>query len=767
MNRLRLFSRRGNNRTSLIITAAASVIGFLPSVDALGVNTTFTNANNSLLWADPGNWSNGVPTSADTAIFSTPPGGAVDLGNAARPVGFLRFNGNGYELGNGTLEVGGPFFSIVADGSALINANLTSPGAGVLSLSGLGLTVAGNIFGDVQLRGTGQLSGTNTYTGTTSVQAFSLVNNGSASGSSRWDVGGRLQLDYGSAGSVDKIGDTAPIKLHASELQFNNASGMQVNETVGTITLLKSANVIKLSTTDSSAGTLTVSFPNIIGEDFATALIDVNPAEGTRFKPTLSTVDGGATAGVQNVIYSWLMGLVRPIPGAVDGPLSFITYSDARGMRPLDLATEYVSSIDGSQSDTRLTTTQTLNGGSTGIVHSLALHGANAGVQLNNNAQLRVGQGALALSADSTATGEILSVSGTGTLSTFADNFVIWTDAYAENAHRYRIDVPITASVLTKSGPGTLVLSRGSAISGPVHVNAGTLIAAAPGALGGNNSSVSLRLGAVVRFSAASQHYGTLSMDQSLIDSSSPTIFTAPVVVDSGVVATFDHVTGTGGITKYGAGRLRIAGDSSPAGVGFNMVDGSLQINGTYQNVPLDLPGGGSISSGLFVNGFGTTTFLGTGTFLGTINVSISPGVDAVGQLTVGTISNSASGSRIAIEIAGNTPDIEYDQLVVLNAARITGRTLDVDLLNGFTTTLGIQFTIIDDQFAGAINGTFNNLPQDAVFFADGQAFQISYFGGDGNDVVLTAVVPEPAMCGVFASFVVMAMAGARTRRHR
>jgi hypothetical protein len=238
------------------------------------------------------------------------------------------------------------------------------------------------------------------------------------------------------------------------------------------------------------------------------------------------------------------------------------------------------------------------------------------------------------------------------------------------------------------------------------------------------------------------------------------------VSVADGIVASFQHVAGTGAIAKYGGGRLRITGNSAPAGsASVSVQEGSLEIDGTYQVVPYVFQGGGSFQDGLFIRGPGAATLLGTGTVLGTVETSIAPGIDAPGQLTVGTI--SASTGSIQIQLAGNDPADEYDRLVVLNASRLTGRSLDIDLLNGFTPTLGDQFTIIDDRFAGAVSGTFLNLPQDSIFFADGRAFQISYTGGDGNDVLLTTVVPEPGSIALVVLILPVLDRTARGRRRR
>jgi autotransporter-associated beta strand protein len=724
-------------------------MSFSTSHWAQGLSTTFTNASNNLLWGDAGNWSNGVPGSGDGAIFPTAAPGAIDLGGLSRQVESIRFIGDGHQLGNGSLAAS----RITATGTALVTANLTAPTFRDITFSGPGLTVAGTIFGDGPVRGTAIFTGANTYTGRTSVSTLTLANAGSAAASAAWDLtAGRLAISYGAAGEVNKLGDAAPITMFRTDLSFHNGSGAQVTESIGTITLHKSANNIKLTTTDSAAGTMNVTLPTIVRDDFASALLDVNPGQGTRLVPT-----GARNGGQNNLIYGWLMGVARPSATSTETRLSFITYSDSRGLRPLDLATEYNNSIDGSITDVRLTAPQAVN--SSTAAHSLVLHGA--GVQLNG-AQLNLSTGALALSTDASASAEILAFGGTGTLSTAAPEMHVWTDAYASNTHRYRVDVPIQASQLTKSGPGALILSKPNTITGPIRINDGTLVAAAQGALGSTSTPLLLRQGATIGFQSESQSHGTLTMDSFFFDESHGVLSFAHMNVASGIVATFDHVAGTGGLSKYGGGRLRITGDSSPAGVSISVIDGSLQIDRTYQNVPINLPDGATLFESLSINGTGTATVLGSGTIVGRINISIAPGVDAPGQLTVGTISTSTGPSSINIELAGATPMTEYDRLVVLSGTRLTGRSLDVDLLNGFTPALGSQFTIIDDRFAGGITGTFNGLAQDAVFFADGRAFQINYLGGDGNDVVLTAVVPEPASAFVIASGAVLY----RRRRH-
>jgi hypothetical protein len=56
---------------------------------------------------------------------------------------------------------------------------------------------------------------------------------------------------------------------------------------------------------------------------------------------------------------------------------------------------------------------------------------------------------------------------------------------------------------------------------------------------------------------------------------------------------------------------------------------------------------------------------------------------------------------------------------------------------------------IVNNQGSDAISGIFNGLPQGATVTLGSQAYSISYTGGDGNDVVLTALAAVPTMSGM------------------
>ena len=146
----------------------------------------------------------------------------------------------------------------------------------------------------------------------------------------------------------------------------------------------------------------------------------------------------------------------------------------------------------------------------------------------------------------------------------------------------------------------------------------------------------------------------------------------------------------------------------------------------------------GSIASPVTVNSGGTLG--GTGTVGNTVTVNsggtIAPGTSP-GILNTGTLTLTA-GSTLTVEINGTTVGTQYDQVNVTGGVTLGNATLNVVL--GFTPSAGQTFTIIANDLADAVVGTFSGLPEGSIFTAGAGRFSISYVGGSGNDVVLTAL---------------------------
>ncbi|HRI04238.1 MAG TPA: Calx-beta domain-containing protein [Pyrinomonadaceae bacterium] len=122
----------------------------------------------------------------------------------------------------------------------------------------------------------------------------------------------------------------------------------------------------------------------------------------------------------------------------------------------------------------------------------------------------------------------------------------------------------------------------------------------------------------------------------------------------------------------------------------------------------------------------------------GTIRPGASPGVINSGDL------NLASGSTYPVEIGGTIPGNgagRHDQLNVTGTVALGGN-LTLAQSGGFNPANGNTFVIINNDLGDLVSGTFNGLPEGATipnFIGTGRDAKISYVGGDGNDVVLTA----------------------------
>lgn len=135
-------------------------------------------------------------------------------------------------------------------------------------------------------------------------------------------------------------------------------------------------------------------------------------------------------------------------------------------------------------------------------------------------------------------------------------------------------------------------------------------------------------------------------------------------------------------------------------------------------------------------------TLKGTGTagdvvVYGTIAPGLSPGCLNTGDLTL------QDGSTYDFEVGGTTACTQYDQIKVTGTVT-AGGTLNTILYNNFKPTAGQKYTIIDNDGADAVTGTFSGLAEGATVTITGASFTISYVGGDGNDVVLTALAGAP-----------------------
>ena len=148
------------------------------------------------------------------------------------------------------------------------------------------------------------------------------------------------------------------------------------------------------------------------------------------------------------------------------------------------------------------------------------------------------------------------------------------------------------------------------------------------------------------------------------------------------------------------------------------------------------------------LTGTGTDAWTVSGGTLGgtaTIgSVAMVGGTVAPGQ-SAGILSTSAfelaATATFAVEIGGTNSGTGHDQISTVGLVTFGG-TLAPTLINGFSPVPGTEFVIIANDGVDAVIDTFAGLAEGALFTAGGSSWRISYTGGDGNDVSLTAIEP-------------------------
>ena len=132
----------------------------------------------------------------------------------------------------------------------------------------------------------------------------------------------------------------------------------------------------------------------------------------------------------------------------------------------------------------------------------------------------------------------------------------------------------------------------------------------------------------------------------------------------------------------------------------------------------------------------------------GVINGNITGGeFNVCGVVSLGNNSPSKNTMRVFVLQDPGVYKVKilnkdhYDQIAAEGVGLVNGR-LDLTYLEGGVIKKGDTFTIIDNKGPYPIEGNamFKDLPEGAEVTVGGAIFKISYVGGDGNDVVLTAL---------------------------
>ena len=289
------------------------------------------------------------------------------------------------------------------------------------------------------------------------------------------------------------------------------------------------------------------------------------------------------------------------------------------------------------------------------------------------------------------------------------------------------------AGSLTKAGTGTLLLSGVNTYTGATTVGAGTLRLGVTNSIN-SASAVTVSAGATFDLGGFSDIVGSIAGAGSITSSAAGAV--TLMAGGSNATTAFSGViqdgSGTVALTKTGTGTLTLSGANTYSGT-TTVSAGTLLVNGAQSSSAVSLNGG---------------TLGGTGT-VGAITStasggSVSPGQAGPGILNSGNVNWSSGSPSFVVQLNGTTAGSGYDQLNVTGTVNLTGASLSGTM--GFTPPTGATFTLINNDGADAIVGAFAGLPEGATVTFSGQAFKISYVGGSGNDVVMSAAKPNLAV---------------------
>ena len=190
-------------------------------------------------------------------------------------------------------------------------------------------------------------------------------------------------------------------------------------------------------------------------------------------------------------------------------------------------------------------------------------------------------------------------------------------------------------------------------------------------------------------------------------------------------------------LTKVGTGTLVLENANIYSG-GTIINGGKLVINNTQS-------GSGTGAGPVQVNAGGLG---GLGTIAGDVTVgdglagraSLSPGSSSVSPGTLTIQSTLTFNSDATYRFKLNIRDSTHDEVVAAGVTINSGARFVFVAHGPRTLYIGTVFTVINNTATTPIAGTFSNLADGSTFTVGSNTYQVSYEGGDGNDLTLTVV---------------------------
>ncbi len=216
--------------------------------------------------------------------------------------------------------------------------------------------------------------------------------------------------------------------------------------------------------------------------------------------------------------------------------------------------------------------------------------------------------------------------------------------------------------------------------------------------------------------------------------------------------------SGTTSFVKLGAGKWILTGTNTYTG-NTTVQEGTLFVDGTLTSAVI-------VNAGVFGGAGSTTGDVMIGNASGTRDAVFAVGADVGGFSTTGALEFKSDAELLFTfnSTTGTGGFIAANGVTIGNSAFLNF----IDIGDGGGVSLNDSFVVLSNSGVSSIAGTFSNLADEGQFTANGITWQASYLGGDGNDLVLTAIavaIPEPGSVALIIGIAGLLTAGLSRRR--